>query len=150
MITTLDILSNGRIVVGIGVGWSQVGFDGYSEWNGPKVRVDKTQEGLELMMELWIKDEVSFDGKYYKANGAVLKPKPVQRPYSKFLFGGLGNRMLALVGRYGDIMYIPPFRESQRAKEGKKIVRQAAERRNRIDEIAFMSGNIVEPFVMNT
>ena len=54
MIATLDIISNGRVVVGIGVGWSQTEFEGYSEWNDPRVRVNKTKEGLELMIKLWL------------------------------------------------------------------------------------------------
>ncbi len=77
MISTLDVLSNGRVIAGIGAGWSQVEFEGYSEWNKSKMRVDKTIEGLKLMLELWTKDKVDFDGKFYTAKGAILEPKPV-------------------------------------------------------------------------
>ena len=47
MISTLDTISQGRVVLGVGAGWSQAEFEGYSEWNEPKIRVDKTEEGLE-------------------------------------------------------------------------------------------------------
>jgi len=52
MLSTLDILSNGRVVLGVGAGWPREEFEGYSEWNKPKIRVDKTREGLELMIKL--------------------------------------------------------------------------------------------------
>jgi alkanesulfonate monooxygenase SsuD/methylene tetrahydromethanopterin reductase-like flavin-dependent oxidoreductase (luciferase family) len=46
MVSTLDVISNGRTVFGIGAGWSQTEFEGYSSWDEPKIRVDKTIEGL--------------------------------------------------------------------------------------------------------
>ncbi|GAJ15433.1 unnamed protein product, partial [marine sediment metagenome] len=58
MISTADVLSGGRTIVGVGAGWSQIEFEGYSEWNSAKVRVDKTYEGLDLIIQLWTKDKV--------------------------------------------------------------------------------------------
>ncbi|MHA1944083.1 MAG: LLM class flavin-dependent oxidoreductase [Candidatus Thorarchaeota archaeon] len=142
MISTLDVLSNGRVIAGIGAGWSQVEFEGYSEWNKSKMRVDKTYEGLNLMLELWTKDKVDFDGKFYTAKGAVLEPKPVQKPYPKLLFGSQGTRMLELSGTYGDIIYLPPFGNYDPV-EAKKTVIQAAERANRSDKISFMGGSMM-------
>ncbi|MBY8998162.1 MAG: LLM class flavin-dependent oxidoreductase [Candidatus Thorarchaeota archaeon] len=142
MISTLDILSNGRVIVGIGAGWSQAEFEGYSEWNKSKMRVDKTYEGLKLMVELWTKDKVDFDGEFYTAKGAVLEPKPVQKPYPKLLFGSQGTRMLELAGTYGDIIYLPPFGNYDPV-EAKKTVIQAAEKANRADKIGFMGGSMM-------
>jgi alkanesulfonate monooxygenase SsuD/methylene tetrahydromethanopterin reductase-like flavin-dependent oxidoreductase (luciferase family) len=150
MISTLDVLSKGRVVTGIGAGWSQVEFDGFSEWNGPKIRVDKTQEGLELMLELWTKDKVSFKGKYYKAKAAVLEPKPIQKPYPKLLFGGVGDRMLALAGRYGDIVFVPPFRGPHAVEEGRKKVLQSAEKWNRVNKVSFMGGSMMGQAITDT
>ncbi|MHA2132103.1 MAG: LLM class flavin-dependent oxidoreductase, partial [Promethearchaeota archaeon] len=109
MIATADVLSGGRTIVGVGAGWSQIEFEGYSEWNGPSIRVDKTYEGLDLMVQLWTKDKVNFEGKYYQAKGAVLDPKPLQKPYPKILFGSRGTRMLKLTGQYGNICFLPPW-----------------------------------------
>jgi alkanesulfonate monooxygenase SsuD/methylene tetrahydromethanopterin reductase-like flavin-dependent oxidoreductase (luciferase family) len=142
MISTLDVLSNGRVIAGIGAGWSQVEFEGYSVWNKSKMRVDKTYEGLKLMLELWTKDKVDFDGEFYNAKGAVLEPKPVQKPYPKLLFGSQGTRMLELSGTYGDIIYLPPF-GNYNPVEAKKTVIQAAERANRVDKISFMGGSMM-------
>ncbi|MHA2059064.1 MAG: LLM class flavin-dependent oxidoreductase, partial [Candidatus Thorarchaeota archaeon] len=121
MISTLDVLSNGRAIAGVGAGWSQTEFEGYSEWNKSKVRVDKTFEGLDLILKLWTEDKVDFVGKFYTAKGAVLEPKPVQKPYPKLLFGSRGNRMLGLAGTFGDIIFIPPFGEGD-PMEARKTV----------------------------
>ncbi|MHA2141938.1 MAG: LLM class flavin-dependent oxidoreductase [Candidatus Thorarchaeota archaeon] len=142
MISTLDVLTNGRVIAGIGAGWSQVEFEGYSVWNRSKRRVNKTHEGLELILELWTKDKVDFDGKFYTAKGAVLEPKPVQKPYPKLLFGSTGARMLALAGTYGNIIFLPPFGDYDPVK-AREIVVQAAEKANRSDKIGFMAGSMM-------
>ncbi|MHA2373703.1 MAG: LLM class flavin-dependent oxidoreductase, partial [Candidatus Thorarchaeota archaeon] len=149
MLSTLDVLSNGRVIAGIGAGWSQVEFEGYSEWNKSKMRVDKTIEGLELILGLWTKDKVDFDGKFYKAKGAVLEPKPVQKPYPKLLFGSRGNRMLALSGTYGDIIFLPPFGDYDPV-EARKTVMEAAEKANRADKIGFMAGSMMGQRITDT
>jgi len=145
MISTLDILSKGRVVMGVGAGWSQVEFEGYSEWNEPKIRVDKTKEGLELMIKLWTQKKVTFEGKYYRAKDAVLEPKPIQKPHPQLLFGGRGDRMLKLAGRYADICYIPQFRPGAKPEdylEGKTKVLRTAGRVNRKNQITFMAGGM--------
>ena len=55
---------------------------------------------------MWTEKNVNFEGKFYKAKDAVIDPEPVQKPYPEVLFGGSGNRMLALAGQYGDIVNV--------------------------------------------
>ncbi|MFX1457160.1 MAG: LLM class flavin-dependent oxidoreductase [Promethearchaeota archaeon] len=148
MISTADVLSGGRTMVGIGAGWSQIEFEGYSEWNGPKVRVDKTYEGLDLMIQLWTKDKVNFEGKYYNARGAILDPKPLQKPYPKLIFGSRGKRMLKLAGQYADICFIPPWPGSD-PDEIKQIVTDEARLYKRTDKIKFMGGSMEPTEVEN-
>ena len=100
-IATLDVLSNGRVIVGVGAGWHKPEFDGYSTWDEAKVRVRKTKEALELITKLWTERRVDFEGKYYHAKGAVLEPKPIQRPYPPLWFGTVGRVMLELAIKYG-------------------------------------------------
>ena len=109
MLSTLDSLSGGRVVLGVGAGWSQVEFRGYSSWLEPGERVGKIVEALKLVLDLWSKDSVTLHGKYYDVEGAVLQPKPMQKPHPRLLFGSQGKRMLRLTGRYGDIVYVPPW-----------------------------------------
>lgn len=144
MVSTLDILSNGRTILGVGAGWSKEEFEGYSEWNEPKIRVNKTIEGLELIVKLWTQKEVTFEGKYYSAKAAVLEPKPVQKPYPTLLFGSSGDRMLRLAGKYGNICFIPNTQTPEEYEEGKKKVLKVAEKLNRRDKIAFMAGTMSE------
>jgi alkanesulfonate monooxygenase SsuD/methylene tetrahydromethanopterin reductase-like flavin-dependent oxidoreductase (luciferase family) len=113
-LSTLDVLSNGRVVLGVGAGWSQVEFEGYSTWGDVKYRVDKTIEALDIITRLWTEDEVSHSSKFYNIKKAVLQPKPIQKPYPQLLFGSQGKRMLKLTGKYGNICFIPPWAEDKR------------------------------------
>ena len=135
-ISTLDIISNGRTVLGVGAGWSPTEFEGYSVWDPPKIRVEKTEEGLQLILKLWHEPKVDFNGKYYHAKGAVLEPKTVQKPHPPLLFGGTGTRMLRMAGKYGDICMISPFGERD-PKEAKRVVLDEANRHNRAIKVSF-------------
>jgi alkanesulfonate monooxygenase SsuD/methylene tetrahydromethanopterin reductase-like flavin-dependent oxidoreductase (luciferase family) len=138
-LSTLDILSNGRVLFGAGAGWSKVEFQGYSEWLGKKSRVDKTIEALNIIKRLWTEDSVTHISEHYKIIEAVLEPKPVQKPYPKILFGSSGKRMLQQTGREGNICFVPPW-QSHRFSEMKEIVLTAAEEVGRVNEIEFMGG----------
>ena len=140
-ISTLDILSGGRVVLGVGAGWSKVEFDGYSEWLDTKDRVDKTHEALDIILRLWTEPEVTHKSKHYEIEGAVLEPKPVQKPYPRLLFGSSGRRMLRLTGRYGDICFIPPWMSHDRERI-KETVLSAAEDAGRANDIEFMVGDM--------
>jgi alkanesulfonate monooxygenase SsuD/methylene tetrahydromethanopterin reductase-like flavin-dependent oxidoreductase (luciferase family) len=141
MLSTLDVLSEGRVVLGVGAGWSQVEFEGYSVWGGAKYRVDKTIEALELMRRLWTEDEVTFKGRFYDVKGAVLDPKPIQKPYPRLLFGSQGDRMLKLTGKYGDICFIPPWARHKYGEIKGKVLR-SARKAGRADKMTFMVGDM--------
>jgi len=102
MITTIDVLSNGRVNFGVGAGWYKPEFDAYSIWYENEVRVAKFREGLRLILKLWTEDKVDFQGRFYESIGAVLEPKPIQKPYPPIWFGTAGDYMLRLAARYGD------------------------------------------------
>jgi alkanesulfonate monooxygenase SsuD/methylene tetrahydromethanopterin reductase-like flavin-dependent oxidoreductase (luciferase family) len=136
-VSTLDLLSAGRTVLGVGAGWSQTEFEGYSEWDTPGIRVDKTLEGLDLIRKLWTTEgKVNHDGKYYTARGAILDPKPVQKPYPPLLFGGVGKRMLRMAGRYADICCIPPWQGGDFGS-AKETVLASAKKYSREGKISF-------------
>ena len=147
MVSTLDNISDGRVIFGVGAGWSREEFDGYAEWASDKIRVDQTKEGLELMLKLWKEDEVTFSGDFYKATKAVVDPKPVQKPHPPLLFGGSGNRMLSMAGRYGDIIFIPPWGDPSQLQEKRERVVKSAIKYNREDKIHFMTGTMMGPQV---
>jgi probable F420-dependent oxidoreductase len=102
IIATLDRLSGGRVTPGIGAGWHQPEFDAFSHWDDAPIRVAKTEEGVRLMLRLWTEKSVDFDGKYYTSHGAVVEPKPVQKPHPPLWFGTTGQRMTRLAAELGD------------------------------------------------
>jgi alkanesulfonate monooxygenase SsuD/methylene tetrahydromethanopterin reductase-like flavin-dependent oxidoreductase (luciferase family) len=102
VISSLDVLSGGRVVVGVGAGWNAPEVEAYGRWEGAGVRVERTGEALELMVRMWRGEEVSFQGKFYSARGTLLRPLPLQRPHPPLWFGTTGRRMLELTLRYGD------------------------------------------------
>ena len=137
MISTMDVLSKGRIILGIGAGWSQREFEAYSQWDEGKIRVRKTLEGLKLMLRLWSDEEVDFNGEYYQAKGAVLQPKPIQRPHPPLWFGTLGEYMLKLTARYGD-GWLPWCTTTPELYEEKALVlRGEAKKWGRQDKITY-------------
>lgn len=138
-LATLDNLSGGRVILGVGAGWSTVEFNGYSQWHGTKSRVDKTHEALDIITRLWTEGSVTHESDYYTIKEAVLEPKPVQKPYPKLLFGSSGKRMLRLTGRMGDYCYIPPW-QMQNAADMKETVLAAADKASRADKIEFIGG----------
>lgn len=138
-LSTLDVLSGGRVVLGAGAGWSKVEFEGYSKWLGTKSRVDKTMEALSIITSLWTEESVTHESEYYHIKDAVLEPKPLQKPHPKILMGSSGERMLRLTGREADICFVPPW-QAHRFHEMKEIVLASAEEAGRASEIEFMGG----------
>jgi alkanesulfonate monooxygenase SsuD/methylene tetrahydromethanopterin reductase-like flavin-dependent oxidoreductase (luciferase family) len=141
-LSTLDNLSGGRVILGVGAGWSTVEFDGYSKWLGAKPRVNKTMEALDIMTRLWTENSVNHESQYYTIKNAVLEPKPVQQPYPKLLFGSSGKRMLRLTGKLGNYCFIPPWL-MQKAAQVKETVLKAAEEAGRLDKLEFIGGILV-------
>lgn len=108
VVATVDQLSNGRVILGVGAGWHRPEFDAYSRWDEDRVRVAKTREGIQLIMKLWTSNEpFDFEGKYYHVKGAILEPKPIQQPHPPLWFGTTGAQMLRLAKRYAD-GWVPP------------------------------------------
>ncbi len=140
MVSTLDLVSGGRWLLGVGAGSTRRMFEAYSQWDPPKIRVDKTREGVELILKLWSEEKVDYNGRYYKAKGAVLDTKPVQKPHPPLLFGGAGRRMLQLAGMYADICYVPPWSKMSQ-KQAREVVLAEARRNNRQSGITFAYAN---------
>ncbi len=102
MVATVDILSEGRVILGAGAGWDKKEFDAYGEWHSGPDRVEMTEEGIELIRKLWTEDVVNYEGKHYKAKDVVLEPKPVQKGGPLIWIGGFHEKMLKLAARVGD------------------------------------------------
>jgi len=103
MVTTLDHLSEGRVMLGLGAGWHREEHERYGyEFPEVNTRVDMLEEGLEVITRMFTEEAPSFDGEHYSIDGAYNQPKPVQDPHPPIVIGGAGARMLRLTARWAD------------------------------------------------
>lgn len=106
---TVDVISNGRLELGIGAGWND--RDNHSlgiAYDPPRVRVERLAEAVPLLKRLWTEDEVTHAGTYYRHVRAHSGPKPLQRPHPPLLIAGGGDRILALAAAEADIVGVVP------------------------------------------
>lgn len=104
-VSTLDVLSKGRALLGIGAAWNQEEHRGYG-FDFPPVgrRMDRLDEALHIARLMFSEERPSFEGKYYRIDRALNVPRPIQPGGPKILVGGGGEqRTLRLVARYADI-----------------------------------------------
>jgi len=116
MATTLDQISSGRLEFGIGAGGmnrakegKKLGFEyefvAYSIPfpRRPDVRIEKLDEGLEIIKRMWKQDKTTFVGKYYSVKDAICLPRPVQEPRIPIWVGGMaGPKILGVIARHAD------------------------------------------------
>jgi probable F420-dependent oxidoreductase len=104
---TLDILSGGRLELGLGAGWLTTDYEQSGIPCDPVgVRIDRMVEGLRVIEGLMADGPFSFQGEHYTITGMEGRPKPVQRPHPPLLIGGGGRRILSIAGRQADIVGI--------------------------------------------
>lgn len=91
---SIDVISGGRLEMGIGAGWFEGEYlaHGY-EFPKASVRIGQLDEGVEVMKRMWTEDRASFEGKYYRLDRAVCRPKPVQRPHIPIWIAGGGEQL---------------------------------------------------------
>ena len=108
-LATIDRLSGGRVEIGLGSGWMATDYQQSGiPYDAPKVRVDRFEEGLQVILGLLGPEPVTFEGEHYRITGLDGLPKPVQSPRPPILIGGGKKRMLTLAGRHADIVGINP------------------------------------------
>ena len=93
MATTLDIVSRGRLEIGIGAGWNEEESGAYGiELGTPGQRSDRFEEACEMIVGLLTQETTTFTGEYYQLTDARNEPKPIQRPHPPICIGGSGER----------------------------------------------------------
>ena len=101
MLATLDMLSKGRLILGAGVGWMEEEFE-LLDTPPFAQRGAVTDEYLRAFIELWTKDDPTFDGKYVNFSGITFLPKPVQKPYPPIWIGGQSKPAIRRAARIGN------------------------------------------------
>lgn len=106
---TIDVLSGGRLELGLGAGWMREEYDKAGiEYDRPGVRIEKLAETLEILDTLLRGKECNFVGKHYQITGLKGSPRPRQGPRPPICVGGGGPKMLALAAKYADIISVVP------------------------------------------
>jgi F420-dependent oxidoreductase-like protein len=103
IVATLDRITGGRVVPGIGAGWFRQEFVGYGyDFPDTRVRLQRLAEAAEVMTRAWTEPGLTFQGKHYRTEGLILAPPPVRRP--PLLIGGGGEKVtMRIAARFADI-----------------------------------------------
>lgn len=106
---TVDLLSDGRLELGIGAGWMRADYDALGlPYDPPAVRVDRFEEALQVVKGCLSGEEFSFQGEHYRITRYASWPLPKQRPRPPLLIGGGGRRVLSIAAREADIVGVNP------------------------------------------
>lgn len=102
---TLNVLSNGRLELGIGAGWNRAEYDAAGlRFDGPRARVDRLTESVTILRKLLSGETVDFAGEHYTVRGHGIDLGPVAKPSPPLVIGGNGDRVLSLGARHADVI----------------------------------------------
>ncbi len=159
-LATLDVLSGGRLEVGLGAGWNRPEYERAGiDFDPPGVRIDRMVEAIKVLKGLFGEGELTFQGRHYRITGLDGRPKPVQAPHPPFLIGGGGPRLLTIAGREAQMISLARFSSAPPAEglagcmvEGTRrkieIVRRAA--KDRFAEIEIGTYASLSPVVITS
>jgi probable F420-dependent oxidoreductase len=106
---TIDLLSDGRLELGVGAGWMITDYDQLGlPYDPPAVRVDRFEEALHVMKQCFTGEKFTYHGEHYRITDYASYPVPVQKPGPQLLIGGGGKRVLSVAAREADIVGINP------------------------------------------
>ena len=91
---TIDVISNGRVILGYGAGWFQEEYEAFGfPFLSPSVRLNQMREAIIIIKKLWTEKRTTFKGKHYSLQNAPGNPKPIQKPYPPIMIGGGGEKL---------------------------------------------------------
>ena len=128
-ITSVEVISGGRLTLGIGVG-GEFPKEFAAVGSPVKERGARTDEAIEVLRTLWTQDNVTFDGRFTQLDGVTLMPKPLQPGGPPLWIAGRSQAAIRRAGRLGD-GYMPYLFSPERYREGLAEVRRAAEEASR-------------------
>jgi F420-dependent oxidoreductase-like protein len=119
MATTLDVISRGRTILGVGAGWHQREYEayGWGQFEDVPTRMKRFEEGLKVIRALWTERPASFEGRFYRLDKVMDNPAPVQRPHPPIMVGGSGEKVtLRLVAQYAQMSNVSGDPETVRQR----------------------------------
>ncbi|MGH7962884.1 MAG: LLM class flavin-dependent oxidoreductase, partial [Candidatus Binatia bacterium] len=107
MAATVDHVSNGRLILGLGAAWFELEHTAYGiPFYTPGERARRLKEAVEVLKLLFTQEKTTFAGKYYQLKDAMFEPKAVQKPYPPLLIGGMGPKLIQpLAAQHADIWH---------------------------------------------
>jgi probable F420-dependent oxidoreductase len=134
----VDVLSGGRLRLGVGIGWNPVEYEALGE--NFKNRGRRSEEQVELLRKLWTEELVTFNGRWHKITDAGIKPLPLQRPIPIW-FGGSDDRALRRLARLGD-GWFPLVGPDERCRDMIEAIRSYAKEAGRDPSAIGIEGRI--------
>jgi probable F420-dependent oxidoreductase len=115
-IATLDVISDGRVELGLGAGWNGAEFRAMGiPFDGPGRRIERLQEAVSLLKALFTGQKTNFEGRYYRVVDLEVRPRPVRPSGIPLVLGGGGRSMLALAAREADTVSVSTDNRSRTA-----------------------------------
>src|SRR5262244_3539586 len=136
-VTTLDVLSGGRAMLGIGAAWNQDEARGLGLFFPPLAeRFERLEEALRICRQMWSDDDGPFDGKHYHLARTLNSPQALSRPHPPILIGGGGEKKtLRLVAQYADSVNLMAFTPADVARKVEILKEHCAAVGRSFDEI---------------
>ena len=119
---TLDVISGGRFVFGVGLGYRDVEFDAFGITKGSRVR--RFEEALDLIKRLWSGEAVSYDRAWCKLDNVTLNTRPVQQPHPPIWIAGSSEPAIRRAARLGDTWFIDPLTSFEKLRGQLAIYRE--------------------------
>jgi probable F420-dependent oxidoreductase len=109
--STLDHVSNGRMVLGLGAGWEREEYDAHNyPYPSNSERLDQLADAIKLIKAMWTQDAPTYHGAHFSIDKAYNNPRPLQKPYPPIMLGGSGSKLLKIAAAEADIAnLIPPI-----------------------------------------
>ncbi len=150
-LTTLDLLSGGRLRVGLGQGWSQDEFDATGA--SMKTRSSRADEFLEVLHAIWKTDPAEYSGKHFRLPKSIIQPKPVQKPHPSIYLAAFSPRALKRIATLGDgwnPVAIPADAMKQMWEGVKSMAKEAGRDPNELEMVVRANLGITsEPITLN-
>ncbi len=122
-LATMDVMSGGRMIAGVGLGYRDVEFDGFGTVRADRIR--RFEENLEAIKRLWTEDTVSMEGSHFALREASCPTKPVQKPHPPIWVGANANSAIRRAARLGTCWYINPHNRISTILEQLDVYRRA-------------------------
>ena len=115
-LATLDVLSDGRVQIGLGAGWLRQEYeDAGMRFEAASVRIARLEETVRILKGLFTEERFTFAGEHYRVHKLVGLPRPMQQPWPPIMIGGGGKKLLSVAARQADIVQLMPSNPNGRS-----------------------------------